>query len=280
MQQRADETNRRRSVHDQELMQVPSRIAESVSRFVDLQSAKVIDFGCGQGVKTLGVALNTDARAVVGVDIYRDFDRLPTFAGRLGVRNDMPENLSFMKIERGQALSDRIENADVIYSWSVFEHLPREQISEILADHRRVLAPNGVGFMQVDPLYFSPWGAHLRTLVDVPWAHLSLTLNDLKQLVFDTRRRAQSGLADQLRSENPNEDRSRQGKWRTFATLNRITYPEIRREILSAGFEILDEVTSRVDLEPPESLLDVYDKKVLTTGGFRVVYRPSRERTG
>ena len=64
--------------------------------------------------------------------------------------------------------------ADAIYSWSVFEHIPREQIPGIMEDLYALLPAAGLFFLQIEPLYFSPFGSHLRRFIDTPWAHLDI----------------------------------------------------------------------------------------------------------
>ncbi len=39
----------------------------------------------------------------------------------------------------------------------------------------RVLAQDGILFIQIEPLYQSPFGSHLLRLIPEPWAHLKMS---------------------------------------------------------------------------------------------------------
>ncbi|MDP2619539.1 MAG: class I SAM-dependent methyltransferase [Hyphomicrobiales bacterium] len=255
---------------------VPQIFMRSVAEFIELDSATIVDFGCGQGTKTLGIAMATKATSVIGVDIHCGFKNLLTTMNNIRPIDAFPDNLSFRQIASGERLSDSLK-ADVVFSWSVFEHLPREIIGSVLVDHYRVLRPGGLGFMQVNPLYYSAFGSHLRTVIDEPWAHLAMPLDRLREEVLHgSKVTSHRGLDNILLGSDPRSAEWRESVWTTYCGLNRVTFRELRNEIERAGFDILDQVTSKVDLEPPKHLLEVYRPEVLLQDGLRMVYRRGR----
>lgn len=261
------------SVAEQELDWVPKILMDAVSPFMSVEGATILDFGCGQGTKTLGVALAATNANVIGVDVHRGFNNLLRALDNIRPMNELPANLSFRRVEHGASIADSLQ-ADLVYSWSVFEHLDRRLIPAILRDHHSTLAVGGIGFMQVNPLYYSAYGSHLRTVVDEPWAHLRLPLSELRDAVLHgSQVTSHQGLDNVLLGSSPQDQEWRNSIWNTFCGLNRITYPELRHEVEAAGFELLDEVVSKPKLEPPEELLHAYRPEVLTQDGFRIVYR-------
>ncbi|WP_419606439.1 hypothetical protein, partial [Thiolapillus sp.] len=83
----------------------------------------------------------------------------------------MSQNLSRGRRHACQVLAEH-HAVDAVFSWSVFEHVPQSQIPVIFADLYNSLHKGGLFFLQIEPLYYSPWGSHLRRFIDVPWAHL------------------------------------------------------------------------------------------------------------
>ena len=61
---------------------------------------------------------------------------------------------------------------DAVVTWSVFEHVP--DLPGLLAEIRRILAPDGLLFIQIWPLYFSEHGSHLWPWFDESFPHLRL----------------------------------------------------------------------------------------------------------
>ncbi|MBA2237738.1 MAG: class I SAM-dependent methyltransferase [Lysobacter sp.] len=156
----------------------------------------------------------------------------------------MPSNLDFHVLD-GTSLPFADESMDLIYSWSVFEHIRMDLFPTILQDLRRVLKKDGHLFVQVDPLYFSPRGAHLYGIIDEPWVHL-LDQHDV--------------LVDRVMARGKHASAIRQ-----YETLNRITEPELAEKITSAGFRLLRRHRTDCGLTPPERLLRIYQPEVLTT---------------
>jgi len=71
-----------------------------------------------------------------------------------------------------------------IYSLSVLEHIA--DISSAFDEMYRVLKPGGVMYHRYDP-YFHARGGHSPTMPDYPWAHLSLSPEDLERYIQTLR---------------------------------------------------------------------------------------------
>ena len=140
---------------------------------VDIRTARLLNFGCGDGITDLSLVLRHGATAIHGVDIRKEYAKLPRIAReQLGMRR-IPAALTFETIKPGARLADRHGGMDGIMSWSTFEHVQRDQLLPILQDLHACLRPGGVFFLQIEPLFHSPYGSHLRRYDEVPW-HLSL----------------------------------------------------------------------------------------------------------
>jgi len=186
---------------------LPDIISDWVREHVSLADCEILDFGCGEGVTALGLALQHGSSRVVGVDIMSDPDKcLPMAKKELGLAS-LPANLEFHRVTPG-ALHDGADRFDIIYSWSVFEHIDPRVINSVVRQLHERLRPDGVVFVQIAPLYYSAEGSHLCDYVGEPWGHLLNPENVYyDKLVASTT--ADTGLLDSL--------------WSTYTTLNRIT---------------------------------------------------------
>jgi SAM-dependent methyltransferase len=233
---------------------------------------KILDFGCGDGATALGVASRSRAE-VVGVDLTDAFRQLPELSkNNLGFDRS-PAGLSFIQVEENRPLPVAAGIFDLSYSWSVFEHL--SNVKGVLAELHRVTAPNGLLFIQIEPLYHGPFGSHLQRLVDEPWAHL----HDEEDFV----RRAWAAVDhvpldehDVLYRTNTFEDVKRYliGEYRK---LNRITAYELIAWVQEAGFRIVTQKLIKEErLVPTERLLARYPIDLLLTN--QLVLVAERER--
>jgi predicted SAM-dependent methyltransferase len=84
---------------------------------------------------------------------------------------DLPSNLYLHELASSEApiINGKI---DLIYSWSVFEHVRTKYILDILKKFKRNLRIGGLFYLQVNPPYHSARGAHLFGHVSTPWSHL------------------------------------------------------------------------------------------------------------
>jgi ubiquinone/menaquinone biosynthesis C-methylase UbiE len=209
----------------------------------------VVDFGCGDGATALGFATKAQA-TVIGIDLFRSFDRLPDLArSNLGTQF-LPPNLSFR------------QNTTGAYSWSVFEHLA--DVRGVLSELRRILKPDGALFIQIEPLFHSPYGAHLRRLVDEPWAHLLRSEEEYLALAGAAQDKVPLEEQDVLYRNNAFEDVKRHliGEYRK---LNRISAPGLLDELATAGFCVEWKKLLSTQLVPPPALLERFPRELLVT---------------
>jgi SAM-dependent methyltransferase len=200
-------------------------IAREVARFFEedgfaLGGRRVADFGCGDGVTTLGVAHATNPSVIVGFDIVEtNVKGLAWKARENGVGAPLGENLLF-RTSDPERIPAEDSSFDAVYSWSVFEHVrdPGAAAREI----RRVLRADGALMIQIWPLYYSPHGSHLMYWFPEGFVHL-LESDE----VIESRLRSTVGASDEL--GHSVED---------FRTLNRITVDELQKALLDAGFVI------------------------------------------
>jgi len=222
-----------------------------------LRAARILDFGCGEGVAALAFALRFPGASVTGIDIMPDPERCPDLAReQLGLRA-LPSNLRLHRVAPG-SMHREDARFDVAYSWSVFEHVDQSLLDRSLGLIRSSLAPDGRFLVQIAPLYYSAEGSHLFHKLPVPWMHL-FTQHSI--------------LDDQLRRAVPDEA-ERQALMSTYATLNRITAPELMARIEKAGFRILRSYTTSDDRDPPPELTAIYQPNVLRTNQVVVLASP------
>jgi cyclopropane fatty-acyl-phospholipid synthase-like methyltransferase len=115
---------------------------------------RLLDFGCGQGITALGIAVREPHFSVIGVDINDEYrDCLPQARTQLGL-SALPSNLEFQRIARRVIDAGLTEPFDCIYSWSVFEHVNQRELPETAQALRQVLKVDGVLLVQVAPVLF------------------------------------------------------------------------------------------------------------------------------
>jgi 2-polyprenyl-3-methyl-5-hydroxy-6-metoxy-1,4-benzoquinol methylase len=236
------------SIYQAKFINVPDVICDWTAEYGGVAGKDILDFGCGEATMAVGMALRHGARRVVGVEIQPEVDNaLPYARQQLGI-NRLPDNLNLVRIDADSDLG-ALGQFDLVYSWSVFEHVRQDLIGDCLAKIRRVLRPGGLMFLQTTPLYYSTFGSHLKSWIPQPWAHL-LMQHDL--------------LREKLRAAV--EDDSRYAELiNTYETLNRATDFQILDSARNAGFEIVRDYRTFNEEPIPESLLRVYQEPVLQT---------------
>ena len=237
---------------------VPAILADWFRPHRPIEGASVLDFGCGEGVTALGIALGFSPRRVVGVDIMPDPERCLEVAKKNLSLESLPPSLELHRVEPGHLHADS-ERFDLAYSWSVFEHVDQELLDRSLSLIHSVLHPGGLFLVQIAPLYHSAEGSHLSHVIPEPWAHLLMQENRLEDRV----RRA---TADPSEAE---------AWWSTYRTLNKITHQALLAKMRNAGFEMLRTFTTKQDLVPPAELLDVFQAEALLTNQVVVLARRS-----
>lgn len=230
---------------------------------LDLTQSKILNFGCGDGITDLALVLRHGATAIHGVDIRKEYAKLPRIAkDQLGLRR-VPAALSFETIKPSAALAGRIQ-VDGIFSWSTFEHVQRDQLLPILSDLRACLRPGGKFFLQIEPLYYSPYGSHLRRYNEQPWHHLLETEEALWSGI-----QAHQGPIAAEETDFGFADFGVEGYkkfvFNEYLALNRLTADELVAVAEQAGFTVLREERRQVDMAIPDGLLDVYSQAQLRT---------------
>lgn len=239
-------------------------VAEWLGGALDLRRARLLNFGCGDGITDLALVLRHGAGAIHGVDIRREYAKLPRIAReQLGLAR-IPAALSFETITPSAPLSGRHHGLDALLSWSTFEHVARDQLLPILRDLHACLRPGGVFFLQIEPLFHSAFGSHLRRYVDQPWHHLLLPQEALWRLV-----EAHQGPLDGAEVDFGFADFGVEGYKRfvfeEYLALNRLSADELVDLASQAGFRVLREERRELDLPVPPALLATYPETLLRT---------------
>ena len=208
-----------------------------------LRGKKVLDFGCGGGVSTAGIALLHGAK-VHGVDINSEAAQCSTFL-RQHFAIDQPETLTFQEIEPGGVIDGH--NFDCIFSWSVFEHVSNRIYAAILDDLYVRLKSGGLFFVQISPLYYSPEGSHLWALGYDRWQHLIYQINQIHDDIYNSAH----DLTD------------KDALWSMFSSLNRLTGDDLIERFEAAGFKLLRKQVDDIGQEPPAELLRSYQRAAL-----------------
>lgn len=248
------------------------QVTAALGRLVPLGAAHVLDVGCGDGIMALGVC-HGGAGRVSGVDVTDAFLNLPEQARRALGNKPLPAGLRFRQIEPDRPLPFDAATFDAAYSWSVFEHVG--DVSTLLNEIFRVLKPGAGFYLQIEPLFHSPYGAHLKRLVDEPWGHLVDEADFLARAA-----RASDRLADEekdvLYQRNAFEDVKRY-LLSEYGTLNRITVDRLTAAVNITGFEVVNRVTGEVrDVPIPPGLLGRYDERDLRTNEIQLELRKPR----
>lgn len=248
----------RDDIYRRKFLDVPDVIADWLKEHGGLAGRDVLDFGCGEATTALGIALRHRARRIVGLEIQKEIDNCVPYAqAQLGLAT-LPDNLELKQVEPDAPL-DSLGTFDIVYSWSVFEHVSQHLIVDCFRKIRRVLRPRGVMFLQTTPLYYSAEGSHLKPWVPEPWAHLRMQ----QSLFQDSLRQNADSLeqADQL--------------WWVYQTLNRATAASLLQAVVEAGFQVVREYRTCDDIEVPQDLKEIYVEDVLKTNQLVFLARPS-----
>ncbi|MGF7136723.1 cyclopropane fatty-acyl-phospholipid synthase-like methyltransferase [Paraburkholderia sp. EB58] len=231
-----------------EFLDIPRVLADWTAEYGGLRNRDILDFGCGEGASSLGIALCHQPRHIVAIDINpKIWNTLPNAKKNIGL-DDAPGNLLLKQVDADTPLDD-LGMFDVIYSWSVFEHVQHDLIVDCLAKMKRVLRPDGVMFLQTTPLFYSAFGSHFQHWMPDPWSHLSIQhdvfCNEIKKRVGD-----RSAANDLLCM---------------YENLNRATANQILRAARRVGFDVVKEHRTYDDYPIPDDLREIYSEDVLRT---------------
>lgn len=230
------------------------RVAAWAGKQAVLDNASILDFGCGEGAPAASFALRHPQARVVGYDItpVRTRQLQAKFEKETGL--GLPGNLEFSHSWEKVAG----QTYDLIYAWSVLEHIAAPAMGATLARLRERIAPGGCLFVNCEPLFFSPHGSHLRQYLKTPWRHLRDTLSELR---------------DRVISEVSTERNARE--WEQFTSLNRYTHVDLKHAFDQAGFQLLREHLSRTSEAVPPELLHVFHEQVLLVEGAQFLLVPA-----
>ena len=239
-------------------------VAAWLTPVVDIKTARMLQFGCGDGITDLALALRYGATHIHGVDIRQEYAKLPKIAKeQLGLRT-LPQALSFETITPGLPLQGKTAAYDVVMSWSTFEHVQREQLLPILQDLYHCLRPGGYFFLQIEPLYYSAFGAHLARYDPQPWHHLLVD----NAVLWNTVQACDAPMhADEVDFgfADFGPDGYKKFVFNEYLELNRLTADELVTLTEQAGFKVAKQERRHYEPEPiPEELLKKYPCEILS----------------
>ena len=246
-----------------------SIVATRLRKYIEFQQSRLFDFGCGDGIMALGVSHSEVTASVTGLDITEAFKGLPQRASQSLQLGDFPSTLCFMQISAIEPLPFESNHFDGGYSWSVFEHVPT--IDTALAEIYRVLKPRAVFFLQIEPLYFSPFGSHLQRLIDEPWAHLLEDEASYLHRVKTAEDTIPDAEKDFMYRENAFEN-VKNYLIGEYLALNKLTVNQLLTHILNAGFHVLEMQTTQVtQFTIPPVLQNKYSEYDLKTNEIQLI---------
>ncbi len=239
---------------------------------IDLRTARLLNFGCGDGITDLALVLRHGATSIHGVDIRQEYAKLPRIAReQLGMAR-IPAALGFETITPSAPLAGRLQGMDAIMSWSTFEHVRRDQVVPILRDLYACLRSGGVFFLQIEPLFYSPFGSHLRRYIDVPWQHLMVPEEDLWDAIEGHQGPIPSEEVDFGFADFGVEGYKR-FVFKEYCELNRLKADELTALAMEAGFVVERQERRFVDIQPPGLLVEQHGDEVLRNNEILLLLR-------
>lgn len=230
-------------------------IKPAVRSLVSLHKADILDFGCGAlPVAAASFALRYPEARVTGTDI----EPIQHAATEAALQNfasmSVPQNLRLLQV--APSTLPEIGKFDLIYSWSVFEHIAASDIEKCFSLIRERMKDNGVFYFQIGGLYFSHNGHHLSNYSKLPWIHLRHSISELHDLVFSSQHEASK----------------KEREWKQFIELNRLTTNAFIETAEKAGLKLVWQERLKAGGMPPNGLLDVYTEEVLITSEIRAIF--------
>lgn len=236
-----------------------------------LEAGHTLDFGCGDGITALGLILRHQARQFTGVDISETHKGLGKLAKTQIGLNRLPRELSFKRIQAGEKFHVA-EPCDLVITWSTFEHIELPYMSGVLDNIRRALKPGGMFFLQINPLYFSPYGSHLSRFNLPPWAHLLWSPEQVTEAVM--------AFTGDIPADELEENFHKRGPLgykhfvlQEYQQLNQLTTRQLVQLLTDNGFELVREGYGQVHLPAPTELLARFSEHDLLTDEVRLLLR-------
>ena len=243
-----------------------------VGGVIDLPTARLLNFGCGDGITDLSLVLRHGATAIHGVDIRREYAKLPRIAREQLGMSRIPAGMTFETITPGAALAGKRPLVDGIMSWSTFEHVQRDQLEPIFRDLHACLRPGGYFFIQIEPLFYSPFGSHLRRYDEVPWHHLLASEDALWQVIQNHNGPIDAAEVD-FGFADFGVDGYKRFVFKEYQALNRLTADELLAFTENAGFHLVRQERRNVEMEIPELLLERYPRDWLLNNEIFLLLR-------
>lgn len=252
-------------------------VHDALSPHLDPAASSLLDFGCYDGITALGLMLRHRWARLIGVDIDPGFEALPRLAREQIDLAELPAGLAFRRIAAGESLAD-VGPVDAIMTWSVFEHVERAILDSVVAGFHAALAPGGLCFVQIDPLFYSPQGSHLGRFATAPWAHLRMDDDALERFVMaaapDTV--PADEITEQFRSMS--FDDYKRFIFRHYRELNRITADELIALFTRNDFALVWQKRRRTEEPIPADLTGRHDEDRLRTCEIQALFRSTRRR--
>ena len=233
-----------------------------VGGVLDLPTARLLNFGCGDGITDLALMLRHGATAIHGVDIRREYAKLPRIAREQLGMSRIPAGMTFETIQPGAPLAGRQPLVDGIMSWSTFEHVQRDQLAPIFSDLYACLRPGGYFFIQIEPLFYSPFGSHLRRYIETPWQHLLVSADDLWRAIEQHKGPMAADEVD-FGFADFGVDGYKKFVFNEYRALNLLTADELVEITTSAGFKLVRQERRSVDMDIPQALRGKYPDELL-----------------
>lgn len=189
-----------------------------------LDDKSILDVGCGDAANTLQFALQP-VRATVGIDLSLPLladdakgEQTRALARQVIGGELFPASLRLLEMDATR-MGFADASFDLVVSRSAMEHIM--PVERVLNEITRVTRPGSLIYLGIDPFYWVR-GCHKRGVVDIPFAHARLNLDDYTRFV-----EAREGA-----------DVS-QKRRRRLETLNRFTIGQWRTKIEGMGCELL-----------------------------------------
>jgi SAM-dependent methyltransferase len=140
-----------------------------------LRGSKVLDYGCGQGTDVIECAQHSIE--AVGIEVRPSvLERARQHASAAGVKAEF----------RSPSDCSDLQGAfDYVLSVNCFEHYLDP--AAVLRHMRWFMKPSAVVLIYFGPPWLHPYGAHLRTLISLPWAHLLFPESTVMGAIADYR---------------------------------------------------------------------------------------------
>jgi len=213
---------------------IETQLENIKANFGEISDSDILEIGCGDGLNTILLAMN-GAQSATGIDLDLRFDNDDTRGET--VRNLMQKVLLWegreVDLEKDAAklpaklhtmnatkMSFPDESFDLAVSNSALEHV--HPIEGLFNEIYRALRPGGMTYHEIDPYYWVR-GCHKRGVVDIPWAHARLSLEEYRKFVLESEGEEVAEM-----------------RFQRLDSLNRLTSAQWRTFIESTPFEIME----------------------------------------